>query len=483
MQIDMAYADRITQRVVTETAGTFLRTLDGATVVDEVELLGVVAGRLPSEINDLMQNARLRVIGASSGNSLSIPSVTVTAVADTATSTLMLIEGADVKKITVDDFVAAISLPASGLTAAGALSGSNIISLSQDGGTSEVRTTLSALQAFLGGSIATVPGAPTSVVATAGNVSATVSFSAPPSNGGSAITGYTVTSSPGGFTGTGASSPINVSGLTNGTAYTFTVVATNAIGDSTASTASNSVTPSASATSPGQVTGLTLGTATISTQPLTWTAPSNGGSAITDYIIQRSPAGAGTWTTFTDGVGTSVAATVTGLTDGTSYDYRVAAINAVGTGAYSATATGSTASAPSYTIGSYGGNATKVAVDATSWSTTYTPLKVSPGGSTDLTTLSLHWGVTPDPASCVGGWGTSNTVPPAEITLPQNGNGAASVNGMLPMIKMQSNTWDTQGYFWVTIGSGTTNWYLWIKPVDGVAQCMNPSAPLVVSNA
>lgn len=69
MQIDMAYADRITQRVVTETTGTFLRTLDGATVVDEIELLGVVAGRLSSEINDLMQNARLRVIGASSGNS------------------------------------------------------------------------------------------------------------------------------------------------------------------------------------------------------------------------------------------------------------------------------------------------------------------------------------------------------------------------------------------------------------------------------
>jgi hypothetical protein len=75
-----------------------------------------------------------------------------------------------------------------------------------------------------------------------------VAFTAPASNGGSAITGYTVTSSPGGITATGTSSPIVVTGLTNGTAYTFTVTATNAIGTSAASAASNSVTPKATQT-------------------------------------------------------------------------------------------------------------------------------------------------------------------------------------------------------------------------------------------
>ena len=90
---------------------------------------------------------------------------------------------------------------------------------------------------------ATVPGAPTSVSATAGNAQASVSFTAPASNGGSAITGYTVTSSPGGLTGTGATSPISVTGLTNGTAYTFTVTATNSVGTGSASTASSAVTP------------------------------------------------------------------------------------------------------------------------------------------------------------------------------------------------------------------------------------------------
>lgn len=91
----------------------------------------------------------------------------------------------------------------------------------------------------------TVPGAPTIGSATAGNASASVAFTAPASNGGATITGYTATSTPGGLTGTGASSPITVSGLSNGTGYTFTVHASNSVGDSLESSASNSVTPSA----------------------------------------------------------------------------------------------------------------------------------------------------------------------------------------------------------------------------------------------
>jgi RHS repeat-associated protein len=90
----------------------------------------------------------------------------------------------------------------------------------------------------------TVPGVPTGVTATAGNASASVSWTAPLLNGGSAITGYTVTASPGGATAstTGATTA-SVTGLTNGTAYTFTVTATNVAGTSAASSASAAVTP------------------------------------------------------------------------------------------------------------------------------------------------------------------------------------------------------------------------------------------------
>jgi hypothetical protein len=87
------------------------------------------------------------------------------------------------------------------------------------------------------------PDAPTIGTATGGNALASVTFTAPSDVGGSAITAYSVVSTPGGFVGTGASSPVTVTGLTNGTAYTFKVFATNSYGPSAASAASNSTTP------------------------------------------------------------------------------------------------------------------------------------------------------------------------------------------------------------------------------------------------
>ena len=105
-------------------------------------------------------------------------------------------------------------------------------------------TGLSSVGSFgLGDFVPVTPAAPTAATATAGNTQASVAFTAPADNGGSTILDYTVTSSPGGFTATGASSPIVVTGLSNGTAYTFTVTARNSLGSSSASTASNSVTP------------------------------------------------------------------------------------------------------------------------------------------------------------------------------------------------------------------------------------------------
>ena len=103
------------------------------------------------------------------------------------------------------------------------------------------------------------PGAPTSVTATGGDTKATVSWSAPASDNGSAITQYDVTSSPGGLTANTSGTSVDVTGLTNGTAYTFTVTATNANGTGPASAASNSVTPAQTiSTTPTELNSVAL---------------------------------------------------------------------------------------------------------------------------------------------------------------------------------------------------------------------------------
>lgn len=163
-----------------------------------------------------------------------------------------------------------------------------------------------------------------------------------------------VTPSSGAGGGTFTPTTVSISALTPVATFTYTPASTGAKtiaitnNGGLSNPANITYTVSASATAPAQVIGLTLGTATSSTQPLTWTAPSDGGSAITDYVVQSSPAGSGTWTTFADGTSTSATATITGLSASTSYDYRVAAVNAIGQGTYSSTATGSTSASTSY---------------------------------------------------------------------------------------------------------------------------------------
>ena len=163
---------------------------------------------------------------------------------------------------------------------------------------------------------ASVPGAPTGVSAVAGDASATVSFSAPVSDGGSAITGYTVTATDattpanGGQSRSGGGSPLVVSGLTNGDAYTFTVTATNAAGSGPASSPSNSVTPSAPAlltlTTPAPAFGVASVAysyqlnATGGTPPYTWALTSGslppGLHLASSGAIGGTPTAAGSWT-------------------------------------------------------------------------------------------------------------------------------------------------------------------------------------------
>jgi hypothetical protein len=176
---------------------------------------------------------------------------------------------------------------------------------------------------------ATIPNAPTAVSAVAGNGQAAVSWTASTDDGGAAITGYTVTSNPGGFTATttGATTA-NVIGLTNGTAYTFSVFATNAIGNGPSST-STAVTPKGAPDAPTGVTATPgVGSASVS-----WVAPGNGGSPITLYTVTSNP---GAITATTTGATT---VTVPGLSAGQAYTFTVQATNTLGTSAASAAST------------------------------------------------------------------------------------------------------------------------------------------------
>jgi hypothetical protein len=185
------------------------------------------------------------------------------------------------------------------------------------------------------------PDAPTNVSATAGNQSAVVSWTAPGSNGGTAITGYTVNVYPSGATqpsqrvSAGASATsAPVSGLTNGTSYTFTVTATNSVGTSPESVASAPVSPAP--TVPGAPTGVTA-TGGNQTANVSWTAPSNnGGSAITGYMVNVYPSGAAQPSQQVSAGASATSVGVGGLTNGTSYTFTVTAANGVGTGPASA---------------------------------------------------------------------------------------------------------------------------------------------------
>ena len=120
-------------------------------------------------------------------------------------------------------------------TVAGSQTGSLMLNSDAPGGPKSV--------SLSGTLAATVPDAPTDISAVAGNAQASVSFIEPVVTGGSTITKYTVTASPGGRNATAVSSPITVTGLTNDLSYTFTVQAINSAGNGAASAASNSVVP------------------------------------------------------------------------------------------------------------------------------------------------------------------------------------------------------------------------------------------------
>jgi len=244
------------------------------------------------------------------------------------------------------------------------------------------------------------PGAPTIGTATAGNgnASASITFTAPSSDGYSAITGYTATSSPGGFTGSCAASPCTVTGLSNGTTYTFTVTATNGVGTGPASAASNSVTPVATQT----VTFAPSSPVIYGVAPMTLTASTTSG--LTAFTFGTSSA--------------SSICTVSGST-----------LNIAGVGTCVLTAT----QAGNATYASAWANAS-VVINAASQSITFTDPGTQTFGTTPTLSATASSGLTPAFTSTTTGVCTISsagvltfvTTGTCTINANQAGNGSYS---------------------------------------------------------
>ncbi len=185
---------------------------------------------------------------------------------------------------------------------------------------------------------ATTAGEATVPVAVRRSGQVGLSWSAPASTGGLAISDYVLQSSrDGGRSWTtiphraSAATKATVTGLVNGTPYVFRVAAVNGIGVG-AFTGSTEVLVPATLAGPPTALKATRGNGEVQ---LTWKAPASaGGAAIGTYLLQVSGDGGKTWSTVVRERSTSTTATIAGLANGRPYTFRVAAVNDVGPGPF-----------------------------------------------------------------------------------------------------------------------------------------------------
>lgn len=301
------------------------------------------------------------------------------------------------------------------------------------------------------------PSPPTGLTATASSgTQINLSWNPPPSNGGPPVTGYQIQYQldSGNFvnlvsnTGTAATGYSHM-GLSAGHMYTYKVFAINSVGTSNSSNTSSAA-PVQISSAPYPPTGLTANPSSSKSISLSWTAPSNnGGSTITGYVVEYK-IGAGTYSVLIPNNSLTTYLHM-GLTTGTTYTYRVSAINSIGTSAPSNEAsavptktyipTGLTAVAvsptqiylswipPSETFGqSIGGyridqklfsNVFNTIVDNTGNTTNYSIKNLSTGKTYTFVVIALFpEGVSSNPSLEASATPTSTSIPPPTSTQP-----------------------------------------------------------------
>ena len=167
------------------------------------------------------------------------------------------------------------------------------------------------------------PAAPTAVVATAGDRVADISWTAATTRG-SAVIGYRVTATPGGSAcETTTLTACRIEGLSNGTSYTFNVVAVSALGQSATSSPSSAVTPSGKPFAVASVVAEKSGKGSITR--VSWTAANGNGAAVSSYEVTASTSGESAITKTVSG--TSASFDFVGLKPGAPYVFSVVAVN------------------------------------------------------------------------------------------------------------------------------------------------------------
>ena len=271
-------------------------------------------------------------------------------------------------------------------------------------------------------------------------------WNAPVSNGGSAIMYYDAQySDDDGSTWTtlpvyiGNDTFVTATGLTPNQTYVFRVRAVNPVGNGPYTDKSSPV--AITSTVPGKPTNV-VGTPGNAQASLTWTAPVNtGGIALTDYVIQYSSNSGSTWTTFVDGTSTSTSTTVTGLNNGTSYIFQVAAVNATGTGAYSD---------PSSSVALAGAPFAPTALSSSPGDGSLT-ISFTAGGNNGAAITNYQYALSTNSGSSYGAW---TAISPVDTSSPVTISGLT--NGTAYYVKLRAINSVGDGTESAAVTSGTT---------------------------